>query len=924
MIRPGQTAGQFEVLSHLGSGGMGEVYRARDSRLGRDVALKILPAHLLSDRDRLARFAQEARSVSLLNHPNIVTIYEIGQVEGLPFIAMELIEGATLRAVIAAGAPPLKRVLHVASQLAEGLAKAHAAGLVHRDLKPENVMVTKDGFVKILDFGIAKLAAPPDSGAPVAGLTQTGLVLGTPGYMSPEQARGLPLDARSDQFSFGLILYELLTGRRAFEKASPVQTMSAVIQEEPEPLELLAPRTPLPLRWLVERCLEKDPDLRFASTQDLARDLHKLRDHAGQLGPPSGGGESVSIRPQSATSTQAVGRSATELSRRQETAATKLLDAASAGAPAPARKGSGWKAVNVLLGLLLTCAGVGIGYWVHEQQSGAPLPRFVGELLLSGTTRVFGPQISPDGTVLAFITPVRGVLQVAVMKPESGDWAVLTRETGRGNVHRLAWARDGTRVLFDRVSDRPAGIFSVPVLGGEERLVLESGQAPDTLPDGTLVTVGLDREGGFQFARIPPGEAKPVAFGPRIVREFAGLAYRPLPDGKRILFYGALHEGAAAPSPAAGSPRRAYLLDISSGKAEPFAPTLPLVPPLSVSADGRLVFAALRTGDMVQIVRITLAGDSIEPLLSLPGGVAYICERTGGDLFVGMLDRSGTLLRFPAEGGNPETLSGDSQGTLGHPVQLPDGRFLVPSVSAGRRKLLTGAMGEAMRPFLDVPDQSGPPVAWVAPDGVAFLTGPAGRGAPMLALASGKDGRILRRFEETAGMVPQSLTAAMDGKTLYFAEKGNIFELPAAGGKPRVLCAGQGVAADPGSGGLIVQRNGTAGVELYRRTPDGAELPILVTGDLLPSALPISGRAVAADGRILVTATARGGWTSVPAVVVPATGSLTQIPVLFPGDVFAPAWAPDGKVLAVGSGSRSELWLFRRKGGGKTERTSVP
>jgi hypothetical protein len=513
------------------------------------------------------------------------------------------------------------------------------------------------------------------------------------------------------------------------------------------------------------------------------------------------------------------------------------------------------------------------------------------------------------------------------MKPESGDWAVLTRETGRGNAKRIAWARDGTRILFDRVSDHPAGIFSVPVLGGEERLLLESGQAPDTLPDGTLVTVGLDREGDFQFARLPRGESKPIRFGPRIVREFAGLTYRPLPDGKRILFYGALNEGTAggsATSPAGGSVRRAYLLDISSGKAEPFAPTLPLVPPLTVSADGRLVFAALRTGDMVQIVRISLTGDSIEPLLSLPGGVAYICERRGGDLFVGMLDRSGILLRFPAEGGNPETLSGDLLGALGHPVQLPDGRFLVPSVSAGRRKLLAGAMGEAMRPFLDVPDQSGPPVAWVAPDGVAFLAGPAGGGAPMLALASGKDGRILRRFDETTGMIPQSLTAAMDGKTLYFAEKGNIFELPAAGGTPRVVCTGQGVAADPGSGGLVVQRNGTAGVELLLRTPDSAEMPILVTGDLLPSALPISGRAVAADGRILVTATSRGGWTSVPAVVVPATGSVTQIPVLFPGDVFAPAWAPDGKVLAVGSGSRSELWLFRRKGGGQAERPSAP
>ena len=336
------------------------------------------------------------------------------------------------------------------------------------------------------------------------------------------------------------------------------------------------------------------------------------------------------------------------------------------------------------------------------------------------------------------------------------------------------------------------------------------------------------------------------------------------------------------------------------------------------------VLAALRTGDMVQVVRIALSGDAIEPLFSLPGGVAYICERTGGDLFVGMLDRSGTLLRFPLEGGNPETLAGDSGGVPMHPLQLPDGRFLVPSVSAGRRKLLAGGMGEALRPFLEVQDQSGPPVVMVGPDVVAFLTGPAGGGAPRLALASARDGRILKRFEETAGMVPQSLTVGTDGRSLFFTEKGRLLELPVAGGAPRPLCAGDGVAADPGSGGLIVQRNGTAGVELFRRTPDGSETPILVAGDLLPSALPISGRAVAADGRILLTATPRGGWTSAAALLDPHTGALVPIPVLFPGDVYAPTWGPDGKVLAVGSGSRSELWLFRARGPARAGGPRVP
>ncbi len=913
MIGPGQHAGRFEILSHLGSGGMGEVYRARDSRLNRDVALKILPAHLTSDRERLVRFAQEARSASGLNHPNIVTIYEIGQHENLPYIAMELIDGVTLRGLVKGGPLSLKRTLSVASQLADGLAKAHTAGLVHRDLKPENIMVTRDGYVKILDFGIAKLSRPSESDPETAGLTKSGFVLGTPGYMSPEQAKGEPLDPRSDQFSFGLLLYEMVTGRKAFERASPIQTMSAIIQEEAEPLESLAPRTPLPLRWIIERCIEKDPDNRFASTQDLARDLQNLRHHAGQLmTTPTSASAAI---PRSPTGAQdGLG---------MEGSGTRRLDSATSArkGPSPERQTESrprrMEVRNILLGVGLAFLGLGIGYWTRGLQKETAPPRFSGELLLSGSTRVFSPQVSPDGSVLAFITPVKGVLQAAVMKPVSGDWAVLTKETGRGNVNRISWTRDGSRILYDRVSDHPAGIFSIGVLGGEERLILDAGQAPDSLPDGSLVMVGIDKGGQFRFERFRPENPKPVPFGPEILREFSGLAYRPLPDGRRILFYGALSDATNA----GGTPRRAYLLDVATGKAEPFAPGLPLVPPLSVSADGLRILGSLRSGDLVQVVSISLAGDEVQPVLSLPGRVAYVCERTGGDLFIGMLDRTGTLLRFPVEGGTPEVLASDAQNVLMHPLQFPDGRFLVPSVAAGRRRLLVGTAGETLRPFLDVPDQSGPPAVFVPPDSVAFLAAPAGGGAPVLALASARDGRVLKRYDETAGIAPQALAVSPGGRTFFFADKGSVFELSASGGKPKRICAGDGVAVDastPG-GGLVVQRNGTGGVALVRRAADGLETPIPISGELLPSALPISGPAVGPDGRIVLTATPRGGWTSVAAIFSPG-GFLTPIPIQFHGDVLAPSWGPDGKILAMGPGSRSELWLFRRIApGGKPE-----
>ena len=278
-----QIAG-YQILSLLGAGGMGDVYRARDVRLEREVALKVL-ARPSTTRTSSDRFEEEARAASVLNHPNIVTIYGVGTDGDVAYIAMELVRGRTLRAQMADAAPSLTATLDVAVQLADALSAAHAAGLVHRDLKPENVMVTPEGLAKILDFGIAKrergraIAAPSEetSGMP-AGATDNGAVLGTAGYMSPEQAMGAPVAHSSDQFSFGAILYELLCGRRAFERPTKAATADAIIHEAPEPLCLRDPRAPTELRRVVERCLNKDPRLRYAGTRELAADLRRIRD----------------------------------------------------------------------------------------------------------------------------------------------------------------------------------------------------------------------------------------------------------------------------------------------------------------------------------------------------------------------------------------------------------------------------------------------------------------------------------------------------------------------------------------------------------------------------------------------------------------------------------------------------------------------
>ena len=286
-MQPGSRLGPYEIVAPIGAGGMGEVYRARDARLGREVAVKVLPEAFSADSNRLRRFEQEARSASALNHPNIVTIHDVGQEGAVSYIAMELVEGQSLREILAARPLPLKKAIGIAAQVSSGLARAHASGIVHRDLKPENVMITTDGLAKILDFGLAKLALNPSAkllsqAETEAGQTEPGILLGTVGYMSPEQAAGRSLDFRSDQFSFGAILYEMFSGRRAFQRATAVETLAAILKEEPQPLATANPAAPEPLRRMVERCLAKDPEDRYASTRDLARDLADVRDLPGE------------------------------------------------------------------------------------------------------------------------------------------------------------------------------------------------------------------------------------------------------------------------------------------------------------------------------------------------------------------------------------------------------------------------------------------------------------------------------------------------------------------------------------------------------------------------------------------------------------------------------------------------------------------
>jgi serine/threonine protein kinase len=292
----GTRLGQYEVVAPLGAGGMGEVYRARDTRLGREVAIKVLPAERLSDERRRARFVREARAASALNHPNIVTVHEIDAAGDVDFIVMELVPGETLARILHRGPLPTEEALRIAIPVADALAAAHAAGIVHRDLKPSNVMVAPDRTVKVLDFGLAKLVrgetAESDETtatvAPEAPLSRPGAMTGTAGYMSPEQATGRDVDARSDIFSFGVLLYEMVTGRRAFAGDSSAETIAALLKDEPKPPTELAPGVPRELERIIARCLRKEPGRRFQHVEDVRVELQEVReesDSAAWAGP---------------------------------------------------------------------------------------------------------------------------------------------------------------------------------------------------------------------------------------------------------------------------------------------------------------------------------------------------------------------------------------------------------------------------------------------------------------------------------------------------------------------------------------------------------------------------------------------------------------------------------------------------------------
>jgi len=483
-LTPGTRLGPYEILAPLGAGGMGEVYRARDTRLSREVAIKLLPAELSRDTERIRRFDREARAASALTHPNIVTIHDVLETPSGLCIVMELVPGKTLRAVLSEGAPHTRRWLSIAAQAAEGLARAHASGIVHRDLKPENLMVTNEELVKILDFGLAKLTEPEEaSGATQAPTvsrgTEPGFVMGTVGYMSPEQALGKALDFRSDQFSLGAILYEMATGKRAFARASTPETLSAIIREEPEPIGSLSPATPAPARWIVERCLSKEPSQRYASTQDLARDLASVRDHLSEL---------------------------------------------SGSAPA-ATAGARRSRVRLVLALCVGVALAAAGLLVGRRTASKPPPSFKPVTYHRGS--ILSARFAPDGQTVVYSASWDGKpLQLFQKRLDSPDEVAISLPSA--NILSISRSGEMAIQLGCREANCSGALARAPITGGATRPLEADVVEADWAADGENLVVART-VGGRGRLEFPIGKALYQTVGYVSFPRFS-------PGGDRIAF----------------------------------------------------------------------------------------------------------------------------------------------------------------------------------------------------------------------------------------------------------------------------------------------------------------------------------------------------------------------------------------------------
>ena len=661
----GSRVGPYQVIGLLGAGGMGEVFRARDTRLGRDVALKVLPESFAGNADRLRRFEQEARAAGSLNHPNVLAVYDVGSQDEVVYLVSELLEGQTLRDRIAAGLLPARKCVELATQIAQGLAAAHDKGIVHRDLKPDNLFLTRDGRVKILDFGLARQVAPAGS-TDASGTTETetrltepGAVLGTVGYMSPEQVLGRPADQRSDLFSLGAILYEMLSGRRAFQGPSAVETMNAILKEEPKDLFEVAPSVPPGVERIVSRCLEKNAAERFQSARDLAFALESL-----SLGGPA--------------------------------------RAARAGrGPWP------WIALAGLLAAVL-------GFLARERlapRAASGLDAYRFSPLATAEGYEGQASWSADGRTVAYVADTSGVLQVHTRSLDSSMAAQITRSLS--DCQDPLWSPDGTRIFYTSLAGSSLGLWSVGATGGTPQVLLRNAAAAALSPDAqTLALLREDaHQGNFSLSlwiSSPPGsEPTPYPDEALAKRRFGKGFLRFSRDGKKLGLFVASTSGDASGEEGYSSPEL-WILPQPSGVARQVLPSLTVMPdpaPFSWMPDGRrIVFGAEFLGQTPGKhlwIADTEAG-RITPLTASSGSEEYpALSPDGRQIAFTDSEEHYDLVEIPIDGSPLRRVLATSR-TEADPVWSPaGGQYAYVTDRSGRQEIwLRSAAGDFERPVV--------------------------------------------------------------------------------------------------------------------------------------------------------------------------------------------------------------------------------
>jgi serine/threonine protein kinase len=795
-LTSGTKLGRYEILTSAGAGGMGEVYRARDARLNRDVAIKVLPVAFASDQERLRRFQQEAQAVAALNHPNILAIHDFGEHVGSPYIVTEFLEGETLRVRLGAGALPVRKASEYAEQIARGLAAAHERGIVHRDLKPENIFVTRDGRVKILDFGLAKLTRPDaaisSDAATLASQTEPGIVMGTAGYMSPEQVKGQVADHRSDLFSFGAILYEMLSGKRAFRGETSVETMSAILKEDPPEFAETNRTVPPALDKIVRHCLEKNPEERFQSARDVAFALGALSD--------SGSAATPVVKAVSGAWGKRL-RIAAEVSLVAAAIALSVLLTRRSEKPEP----------NLQAAIL---PPPGDGFWSNITQPAA---------------------ISPDGKFLAIIAMRNGHTQLWLRRLDQSDAQPIA---GSEDASNPFWSPDSRNIAFfvpgklkkvnvsgGGVSDIcPAGAFGIggawsargvivfANFGDALRMVSDGGGTPESVPGDELPSDSLSQ---MWPAFLPDGKHflflqwKYPSFGTPDDNVWIGSI-----DGEKSKRLSLTSTNAQYSEGYLLFSRDGDLVaqKFDLGGLELIGAVLPVVRQIqyhtflhngafTVSSNGIMVYGTAGTGVNSQMAWLDRTGKTIgtlgEPGLLIRPSISPDGKRVA--VGISPSDAREKIWIYDVERGTRIPLVGEESGpNLYHPIWSPDGKQIVYRDTVGKDSTLvvhnSDGSGEERRPggmHFDLID----PSDW-SPDGryvSVELTKFRGRGnwQNVLRVAELKTGKAIFDIDDASGG-----KFSPDGHWLAYCDgsSGQVYvtSFPVRGAKIAVESAGAG------------------------------------------------------------------------------------------------------------------------------------